>query len=82
MREFSTTAALIADARAVLDELNRNHDNGNQYLLVLSLHITVREELDANKSALVVSPFASCLTDPRPCLKSFPRLHTTPGHAD
>lgn len=57
MRSFTSMQALTADARAILGELNRNQDNGNQYLLVLSLPTAVRVHLDSDKNALDGIPF-------------------------
>lgn len=57
MRGFSSIKALVADARAILDELERNQESGNQYLLALSIPTAIRVKLDENKSALGGIPF-------------------------
>lgn len=57
MRTFSSMKALIANARAILGELNKNQDGGNQYLLVLSLPTAIRVHLDTDKNALDGIPF-------------------------
>ena len=72
MRTFSNMKALIADAHAVLDKLNQNQDDGNQYLLLLSPPTSIRVRLDTDKNALDGIPFRLMFDGPSALVKVIP----------
>ena len=70
--DFSSIKAAIADARAILDNLNKNTDSGNQYLLILSLPNVICVNLDANKNTLDGIPFRFMFDGPSTLMKVIP----------
>lgn len=64
--------ALITDARAIPDKLNKNQDNGNQYLFIPSLPAAICIDLDANQNSLDGIPFRLVIDKPSALVKVIP----------
>ena len=69
---FSSMKALITDARAILDKLNKNQDNGNQYLFIPSLPAAICIDLDANQNSLDGIPLRLVIDKPSALVKVIP----------
>lgn len=69
---FSSMKALITDARAIPDKLNKNQDNGNQYLFIPSLPAAICMDLDAYQNSLDGIPFRLVIDKPSALVKVIP----------